>query len=84
MTNKRREATEVIDSCGHILRCNHGTAQAQSSNENEVTDREGQNQAVEEDPITWIGAADYEGSMVQSGQDWNVPWDAAPQSASAA
>ena len=79
-----RDTWHICDSCGNIVRCIHGTSQAQSSNENEVTSGEGQNQAGEEDPTAWNGAADYEISMVQSGQDWNIPWDAAPRLAEAA
>ena len=78
-----RDTWHVCDSCGNILRCSYGTSPAESGNGNEVTDGEAQNQAAEEDLVAWNGAADYEGTMVPLGIDWNVPWDAAPQLAEA-
>ena len=57
-------------------------SQAQSSKNDEVNEREGQNEPVDEHPAGY-GAADYERSIVSRDQDWNVPWDAAPPSTKA-
>lgn len=53
-----RDTWRVCDSCGNILRCSHGTSQAQSGNNDEVNEGEGQNEAVDEYSAAWDGVWD--------------------------